>query len=213
MENTQNAKCELWHCAMLFSHEFLGRLDPTKSTLHDSEVSHQEEFDMRSCCFNGRTVLFSWLFLHSWWVSIAVAKFSQNVTVIQHVWRIYIYTYLCICYIYIYIHAYVVILSYWQYSKIHISCHHLSTYLLLTPWVILTCSSNSATSELEVELLVSLSDSFRPKGDVAFSQKKKNGRFFVLIFQERAWSWHLKKTEQEKKWYLMENWYGILIMV
>ena len=184
---------------MLFSHEFLGRLDPTKSTIHDSEVSHQEEFDMRSCCFNGRTVLFSWLFLHSWWVSMAVAKFSQNVTVIQHVWRIYIhmYIYIHLYMLYINIHAYVVILSYWQYSKIHISCHHLSTYLLLTPWVILTCSSNSATSELEVELLVSLSDSFQPKGDVAFSQKKTDV-FLYWYFKKELGVGILRKPNKKK---------------
>lgn len=164
---TQNANCDIVRC--FFPMNFLVASTQLFFTIQDSEVSHQEEFDMRSCCFNGRTVLFSWLFLHSWWVSMAVATFSQNVTVIQHVWRIYTYIFVYAKYI----HAYVVILSYWQYSKIHISCHHLSTYLLLTPWVILTCSSNSATSELEVELLVSLSDSFQPKGDVAFSQKKR----------------------------------------
>ena len=45
---------------------------------------------------------------------MAVATFSQNVTVVQRVWRIYIYIYIYIFVyaIYIYIHAYVVILSY-----------------------------------------------------------------------------------------------------
>lgn len=171
MENTQNAKCELWHCAMLFSHEFLGRLDPTKSTIHDSEVSHQEEFDMRSCCFNGRTVLFSWLFLHSWWVSMAVATFSQNVTVIQRVWRIYIHMY---TYIFVYaIYKYTCICSHTVILTIFKNTH------ILSPPVHLSPAHALGHSDLFVQLRHFGTWSWAARITLRFLPTKRGRRFFT----------------------------------
>ena len=113
-----------------------------------------------------------------------VAKLYQNIPVIQHIWHIY-----CILYMYMpYVYIYIVILTIFK------NTHILSPPVHLSPPHALghkTCSSNSAASELEVELLVSLSDSFQRKGEVVFS--KKNG-CLGIVFQDKCWSWYLKET-------------------
>ena len=118
-----------------------------------------------------------------------VAKLYQNNTVIQHIWHIYIlYIYIYVCHMYIYIHIHTDNIQ--KYTYIVTTCPPISSP---RPHALghKTCSSNSAASELEVELLVSLSDSFQRKGEVVFSTK--NG-CLGIVFQERCWSWYLKET-------------------